>query len=281
MNRKTAALVAILVVASLIPLGAAETLGERNRRVVQRYQDARANYQRNVDAYEKARQDFLTAQQRFRRYRRANDSNETFQRAKDFLLRADEAMIGHIEVVKARVDSSEVLSEEDKQDILDELDGYITWLEDKQPEIEAATTKEELVDIAQAVRDKWLEIRGSVKKIAGLMLSAKIDRILERGENVSARVDARIQELKEKGVDTSELEALLDDFNEKLDLAKEKNEAAKEKFREIEDIKDADQLLREGHEFIKEANSYLREAYSDLRDIVREMRSLNSAEEGE
>jgi len=280
MKRVTSFLAILLLLTSLLPLTAAAELQERDRRAVQSYQDVRARYMRQLEAYKSARQDFLAARARFRARRNASNANITFEREKTFLLRADEAMIGHIEVIEARIKSTDLLPDEEKNSILEELDSYIDWLESRRGEIEAAETEEELLEIARAVREKWSEIRVTVKRIAGQLLSARIDRIIERSEALSERLDAKIQELKDRGADTAELERLLEDFNEKLALAEQKNNAAKESFKQIKSLRDADRLFRQGHGFIREASLYLREAYRDLKEIVREMRSSDMEDEG-
>jgi len=275
MNRKTALLAVFLVLATTIPLGFAQG-DEGTPTAVERYQLAREKYKNNVQAYRDARSDLVLARQKVAVRRNANDTAVGLERAKIFLLRSTDAMISHLEVVKTKIEVSRALPEDEKESAIAEIQSYITWLENAKGNIEAATTRQELLDIARAVRGKWAESRVSVKQITGWMLTARLDGIIEKGEGVSTRIESRIAELNEAGKDTSKLEEMLDDYNSKIELAKEKNTAAKEKFGEIDSIEDADKLFREGHQFLKDANRYLREAYGTLKDIVREMRRLNS-----
>ncbi len=277
MNRKIALLAVFLVLSTTIPLGFAQG-GEHTPTVVERYQLARERYKNNVQAYRDARSDFLSARQKIAVRRNANESAAGLERAKTFLLRSTEAMISHLEVVKTRIEVSRALSDEEKQNAVQDIESYITWLEGAKGEIVSAETKEDLLEIASLVSEKWAESRVIVKQITGKVLTARLDSIIEKGEGVSDRIDARIEELKEAGKDTTRLEELLEDYNSQIGLAKEKNEDAKEAFGRIESLEDANRLFREGHQFLKDANRYLREAYSGLKDIVREMRRLNSEE---
>ena len=277
MNRNTALIAVFLVLATTVPLGFAQG-GERTPAVVDRYQLAREKYKNNVQAYREARSDFISARQKIAVRRNASDGEVRLKWAKTFLLRSTEAMTSHLEVVKTRIEVSRALPDDEKKTVVAEIQSYITWLENVKGDIESAESKEDLLSTAREIREKWLESRVSVKKITGKVLTARLDSIIGKGEGVSDRVDARIEDLKEAGKDTSKLEELLDVYNSKIELAKEKSEAAKAKFAEIDSLEDADKLFREGHQFLKDANRYLREAYGGLKDIVREMRRLNSEE---
>lgn len=265
-----ALLVLLLLLGNTIAVSAANS-SEHGISPVEKYKHAREKYKNAVERYKEAREHYLEARNRFMKHRNASNLNITLERAKIFLLRTTDAMIGYIEMVERRVEFSK-LSEEDKAGITGELEEYKNWLENKQDEIERAESREDIIGAAKEIREKWFEIRGNVKKIAGMILSSHIDTAIERAENIADRIEAVIEKMKEEGKETEELESLLSDFREKIELAKEKNEKAKEKFREIKNIKDADKLFREGHDFLKKANSYLREAFRDLKKIILEIK---------
>ncbi|ODS43029.1 MAG: hypothetical protein MSIBF_07245 [Candidatus Altiarchaeales archaeon IMC4] len=248
------------------------TLREKDEAAIEKYNNARDSYKQAKDAYKDARSDWIAARDQYRTSRNATAGAGALEKAKDFLLKADDAMIRHLEVLKARVETTRNLDESEKNDILADIDADIEWLENKKSDIENAQTRQELSDISKTIREKWGEIRAYVKKVTGEILCAKIDRVIEKLDNVSERADAKIQGLKDAGKDTANAEALLADFNSKIDLAKEKNDLAKDRFDEISDIQDADKLFTEGHGFIKEANEYLRNAHKTLKEIVRELR---------
>lgn len=111
-----------------------------------------------------------------------------------------------------------------------------------------------------------------IKKITGKIIISRIDRVLERGEEIGEKLESRIDVLKQEGYDTTELEALLADYMEHLSLAREKRDKAKEKFAEISSPEDAHKLFREANAFIREANRHMREMFKDLKQILREMK---------
>jgi len=258
---------AALLLLSFMPLSYAQPQ-ERARAVVDNYNAAKAKYLQSLKVYKSARQDYL----KLREKAGTQPRGITLEKARNFLLRSLDAMVAHLEMVEVRVKHTRSLEEEEKTEILDTLDSYIAWLEKKQAEAEAAEDKEQLVEVAREVREKWIEVRVEVKKISGKIIISKIDRILTRGEEIGQKLEDRVEVLKENGYDTTELEALLEDYREKLELAKESRDKAIEKFNEIDSPKDADKLFREGNSFVREANKYIKEMFRDLKQIFRELR---------
>ena len=192
MNGKISLLVAFLVVASLLPMGWAQTTSAAERTLIKRYQDAKEDYTRHVDAYKNAREDFTIARERFRERRAGFNETLRLEKAKTFLLRAIEAMGSHLEIMKVRIESANSLSEDEKQKTLEEIDSYIAWFEDKKAVVEGVETKEDLLEAAGEIREKWSETRAIVKKTAGKILSSKLDGLIERAENASARIELKI-----------------------------------------------------------------------------------------
>lgn len=270
MKKITSIFILLMLLATLMPQTTA--VGEN---VKSRYQEARERYQDRVEAYRNSRERFVEARNLVKEHRNKSDPEANLDRAKDFLMKSTDAMIGHLEIMRVRIENTNALGEDEKENILAKIDSYIQTLEDKKGDIDSAGSMEELREIAKGIKDEWNESRSLVKEIAGKILTTKLDRIIEKGEGVSTRIDEKIDLLKDQGKDTTELEELRDDYNSLLEKAKDKNNAAKEKFEEINDLKDADQLFREAHGLIKEANSHLKEAFRTLKEIVRTMRELN------
>jgi len=283
MKSKMSKIVGVVIVMTVfllivVSVANAQPLKRWNQAAIQKYDTAKSEYLKIDDFYKNARQDWLTARNRYIQYKNAENLENALEKGGDFLLRADKTLVRRLEMISAYAEGEPSISEEEKQNILSELDSYITWLEQKQPEIEGATTKEELVNIAKTIRNKWLEIRPATKRIVGQIMNAKVFWAINKVEIASDRVDSAIQKLQEQGKDTTALEAWLSDFNAKIDLAKRKYQAAKEKYAEIKNVGDADRLFREGNAFVKEANQYLRDAYKNLKKIVKELRRYRTGE---
>jgi len=212
----------------------------------------------------------------YRTYITTDTAETALEEGKEYLLNADKALVAHLEMVSAYVEGEPGLNETEKETIINELEFYIYWLTEKQPGIENATTRQELTDIAKAVRHKWQEIRPATKRVVGQIMNAQVLWVITNTESAADKTEDAMERLNEQGKDTTDLETWLNDFNTKLDLAKERHQAGKEKYVAIRNVRDADRLFRGGNSCMNETNQYLRSAYEDLRKIERELRIYNT-----
>lgn len=247
------------------------------------YEEARERYIGGVEnfsnaytAWINARGDFTQARWRWRHGQ--GNLADVVGAAQTATLKADTMMIRRVEVLRYRVQATRGLSDNEKTGIYAEVEAHVGWLQGKQADIQGAGTMQQVRTAAAEIWTYWQQVRVRIKQIVGQILSAWVDAIVQRAEAFAGRIEARIEQLKDNGIDTSELEDWLDDYNSKLALAEQKYDAAKGKFSEISSetsVQDATQLFREAIALIREGNSYLREAFRALRDIVSDMRSKN------
>jgi len=268
-------LVAIVPVVSAAPYGEAQLVPAVSAGP---YEEARERYISAVDnfgnaytAWISARGDFTQARWRWRHGQ--GSLTEAVGAAKTATLKADEMMIRRLQVLRARVEATRGLSDNEKTTIYAKIDADISWLQGKQADIQAADNMQGSRSIASTIWNYWQNVRVKIKQIAGQILSAWVDALVQKAEAFAGRVEARIQQLKDNGIDTSALEAWLADYNSKLALAEQKYDAAKDKFSQISSVEDAARLFWEGVARIREGNSYLRDALRRLRDIVSDMRN--------
>lgn len=247
-------------------------LKEENQQAIASYQQAKQEYLQAVAVYRQARQDFLTAKEKLEAARTAPQTKAVLEKAKDFMLKADQTAIKYLIMIRKKVEASSGLSERERQASLNEIDSDISWLTSKQAEISSATTKEELKNLASQVKNHWQNIRTKVKRITGQISAAKVNLVLTKLEETGNRVQAGIKKAKSAGRETSQLEAWFVDYQKNLNLAKEKYETAKTKFAAISNLEEANQLFDQGTAFIKEANQYLRLAHRNLKEIVKELK---------
>jgi len=273
----TFAILAILVGVMAQP-ALALTLKERDANARAKYQQAQGQYQKEVNFYKSARQDFLNARQKYQQFKNAENRKALEDAARNYLEKAVSSLIKRLETIKNWVSNRGALPESERQAIIAEIDQDINWLNERLAKVQTASP-DSIKEEAKTVREYWKNHRAKVKRIIGQIWAARINFVISKAECFSTKVDAKIQELKAAGKDTSQLEAWLADFNQKLSLAKEKYEAAKAKFQAISDLAGADQLFRGGHQFIKEANQYIRQAHAQLVQIVKEMRKMGTAVE--
>jgi len=270
-------IILILVGMTIFSLSAsiawAKTLRERDQEARAKYQAARQQYLKEVNWWRTTRQQFLQARAKYRQFKNAENKAAYEEAARNFLERTVEVLIKKLESLKNWVSNRRALSESERQAIVAEIDQDIAWLQDKKSGI-ATASPAQIKEKAKVIRDYWRNHRIFVKRIIGQIWGARLDWVIERFENVSLKISAKIDELKATGKDTSQLEAWLADFNQKIEIAKEKREKAREKYQAISSLADANELFKQAHQFIKEANRYLRDAHKTLVDIVKEMKKM-------
>ena len=262
MKAVRAAAVAVLLVSAM--LGAAHAMPPVPKKPEDRYMLAKDNYQRAMQMYRSAKQEYSGMGGMFGR-----GPPEDVLRL--MLLRAIDAMLAHIELVKARAEVS-TLSEEEKARIYAKLDAHADFLKQKREEAEKAESRRELVEIAKEVRAGWAEARVALKSAAGSIAVSRLSYVIERAEEIGDRLEVRIAALEQAGYDTSELERLLSEYRDELEAAGEKTAAAEEKFSAISSPANAALLFREGRQELREAQRHLRRMFGVLREIIVQLR---------
>jgi hypothetical protein len=165
-----------------------------------------------------------------------------------------------------------------KTTIITHLENYIEWIETKQAQIPELTTLREIREIIQTIREEWHEIRSYTKQVIGQVLSAKLDRVIEKAEDLSGRVADIIQRLDDAGKPVDDLTVLLADVNEKIDLAKEKYAQAKDQYSQIKNVYNFNSLFNKAQRFMTSAFQYARKIFQDLQVIVDVIRTIQTGE---
>jgi len=246
---------------------------EENQDLVNQYEAARAEFREAMVAYEQARQNFLLAKEKFEAEKTAENKANLLTEAKNFLLKADIAIIKHLTMIKTKLNSVKGISPEEKAATLTEIESDINWLLAKQTEIKNAKTRIELSSLLKTIRDYWIGVRTKARRITGQIMAARVNVFLVKINEILLKTEKIINEAKAKGRDTTHLETWQNEAEEKYNLALERYKKAKETFGAIKTLKDTAVLFNQGISFIKEANQYLREAYADLKSILLEIKT--------
>jgi len=273
-------LVGVMALGLLASAASATSLRTRHQEARAKYQAARAQYLKEVNWWKTTRQQFVNARAKYRKFKNAGNKAAYEKQARVFLEKTVNVLIKKLESLKNWVSNRPSLPESERQAIVAEIEQDINWLKSKKSGI-ATASPAQIREKAKEIREYWRNHRVRVKRIIGQIWAARLGWAIERFESVSSKVSAKIEELKAAGKDTSQLEAWLADFNQKIETAKEKKDKAREKYQAISSLADANQFFKQAHQFIKEANQSLREAHKKLVDIVKEMKRLAALAETE
>jgi len=271
--------IAVCFVMSGIPVMVAEetskkTVSQRLQEVRERYQAVKEQYLTHKQLYLNARARWLAVREKFA----TGKDNATFEIAQNFLNKSSALLVRYLDVVKYKVESARFIDEAKKAELVSELEGYMETLQADHEAIVAAQDREAIKEAAKKAREDWNSIRPQVKRIIGEILAARAQLIIDKAQNVTARIDAKIAELKEAGKNTTALEQLNEDFKEKITIAQEKHDMFVAKLEEVKTSENARGLLKAADEFLRDANKYLVRSYKTLRQIVREIRYAETGE---
>jgi len=204
--------------------------------------------------------------------------------AGEFLLRSVELVLNHIERVRERVNSNEDLSEEEANEILENLDEAEKEIQEAKEIIENLSedsSKEEIKEAAKTIRDAWRKIKKDFKHDIGRTLGARLRTIIAKSEISGERLDNTIKDLKAEGKDTSELEELIGKYHDYVDDAIEKYELARDKWEEATTPGNVDEISREANALFKEANEALKNAHRLLKEIVKDIKEQGTSINGD
>lgn len=204
---------------------------------------------------------------------KANETKErVLERAQNYLLAAADRIINNAENLKNRVENTAALGDEQKDDIIATLEGFMDYFESVKPDIEGAETTGELRNLSQEMRGEWEQFRAEVRVIAGYIWAARVDRAIVKAENASIKVQERLRLRANASDDVSAIEADLGGYDSLVGEAQDLNDQAKEKFAEITDLASAKVKAPEGRELIKSASDKLKEARQVLKQIIKDLK---------
>lgn len=264
-----------LLAALFLPLVAAQ---DNPDEFLDQYQIAREKYQEALDGYRNAHGAYISEKNKMG----ANNSEnqKRHEAASNFILKGNELMINRLEYIIARIESTEGISREEKQELKFRIYGQIDFLYGKNIEIgrgEGAGDPGESAGDNGDIKEKWTEINLDLKKINGLLLVSKVDGIISRGMVISEKLHVIIGRLDKKETDTAYLEELKAEYDQKISQARESNLLALEKFNSIEGP-DSQKSFQEGIALVIEARNILGDARNDLKLIRVEIARLSGKE---
>ena len=190
--------------------------------------------------------------------------------AKPFLISATSVVIESLEKIKANVQSSEDLSDEESAAIIANIDEKIAGIKDAAAKIDAlgeTATKEEINEAARLINQAWQDAKPELKRAIGRVIDSRMAGVIVKSEQLLAKLSAISEQLANKGKDTADLDEIVSEFEAKIAEAKKAHEEAKSLLLEGK--------VQEGHDKIAEAKTQLKEAKKLLRDAVNEIKSKN------
>ena len=195
--------------------------------------------------------------------------------SQSFLSETLDLIENQLQKVRSSAEESESLTEEEAAETLAELDGKlaeVNRLREQVAAITGDTTKEEIQNLTQQIRNMWNEeTKLSLQHAAGFVQLNKMGGIYVKVRHLERRLQNVLEKMAEQEKDTTELEGLAEEFSAKLDEVESHYELARNRFREASMLRGANRnaAITEANSHMNEAKTALKEAHQTLRDIVR------------
>ncbi|ADE36097.1 hypothetical protein [Methanohalophilus mahii] len=209
--------------------------------------------ERMKNNYENSRNKLLNVKDRVQKGQIAANSEEVYNVSSEYLNDTINYMVTRLSDTKEDFEDKGV-----PEDSIDRIDGYIVQLEDQQEKLENAKDRKELAEIARDVRKIWQNASKDLYKFRSLSVLNGVENYLDKADSISERLESEIENLNESGVDTTEAEQMLDQYNSLVEDASE--------FREL--ALDDEQGSSESLAYMQQSVNATRQANDVLRDIL-------------
>ncbi len=200
--------------------------------------------------------------------------------SKTYLLRSITVMVSHLDKIKIQVQENTQISDDEGAEIVADIDAQISELNSLKAEVEAATTKEQLKELAKKLREKWHEIKETRLLLhAERVMDARIEGLIKRSNVLEKRLDKILDNANESI--QADLSQDMELFSQKIATAQDKYNQAKAKLSEAFSLRLSNStgnteqikaLVDEAKELRKESHEALKEAHDVLKIIVMKLR---------
>ncbi|MBI4981290.1 hypothetical protein HZC30_07095 [Candidatus Woesearchaeota archaeon] len=207
----------------------------------------------------------------------ASKTSEFKVGAQQHLEKTLELVTASVEKITNRVEDSKVLTKEEKKLALEQIAQLEAKLAEEQKKLEALsadTSREEWNAAIREFKLMWTQVRQSEQRIVSLLISSKMENLVEKHDEFYNSMLMRIDALKSKDVDTAPLEEIAAEFKEQMNGLAEDQKAAREAWAKATDrealqqAKDAQQKVRDGMKETKETLHKFVEEYKTLNKLA-------------
>lgn len=171
---------------------------------------------------------------------------------KEVLLKLVDIQIKWMERTKERIQRMPNITNELKTQLVSAVDAAIQNLNTEKAKIEAASGRDAIKALAKEVRDLFKSKHELVKSIVDAIHASRANGAVAKAEERAAAMKAKINELKDQGKNTTEVESDIEDAEENIDAAQ----------------------VAIGRKAFREANEDLKGAYQKFRNIAQKAKGL-------
>lgn len=219
--------------------------------------NARNSSEKAKENYTEAKQKYLETKQR---------GNPNLEHAQAMMQSGTEYMSSWLDRIELQVLDASYMEDSRRLAILEEIEEYKNETKEKREMINNTTSIQELRELGRGLNGYWGEVQVFIRSVGYQIAAAEMDNIVDNARGVEVRVAERIAEMNAADSDTSKLENLLKEYQEKVNAAKENVEKAQEALFNATTI---DELV-EGRNMIKEATNQIKQAFKNVELMATE-----------
>lgn len=271
----TSLVAAVFILSLFSGIAAAQKPGENNGN-----QEKFANTEKQ---FQSAKAQFENALKQFNAKKDSQSKADLVLKTQDYLEKAINHTISYLDVLKSRAEKPE------NQGIIPfnvstNADAHVAELEQLRTKVEQDNTTEELRADNNELKDKYAGIRLETQYDFAILLDNTIGKFITKSDNVSARLNVEIQNLKSKGKDTSSLEAIAANFTNLMQEARADQQKTEvllathtgfDNSGMVINNTDAQAFLKNVDDSQKQTIKTLRDASRILQDFVGDFRKLS------
>lgn len=225
--------------------------------------------------------DSLGQGQGLKEYREARNTTEKIQKLQDVAKLMIERRVLAMEAAKNRLSTAKKISQETKDAVTKTLDDSITKINALEEEILATNDLAALKTKVKSIVTDFRIYVVILPQSHGLMAADRLQAYEQKLDELKAKTQTKVSELKDSGKDVASLESLLEQATAKLNETKTSIETAEAKFSsmQVSDVAGARTLKLEGKEALVLARDTLRRVRDDLQNVIKGIKDLNKPQE--
>ncbi|MFW6127995.1 MAG: hypothetical protein ACOC6M_02305 [Halobacteriota archaeon] len=224
--------------------------------------EERIHHARN--ASENAKQQYTEAKQKYAETKQKG--NPDLEQAQAMMQAGTGYMTAWLDRIELQVLDASNMDDQRRVDILEKIEEYQNQTREKREMINNTTSIQELRDVGKDLNDYWSEVQVFIKSVGYQIAAAEMDNIIGNARGLEVRVAEKIAEMDAADTDTSKLEELLNEYQEKVNAAKENVERAQDVLFNASTIEE----LAEGQNLFQEATNQIRQAFKNVQQMANE-----------
>ena len=241
---------------------------------------ARSDFEAAKEKFKESKDDFEDARDKLKESREKHDDNATLEHAREYLLKVSDALVSHLEKIKAKVQENSNIEANVSARIVAEIDAQIADIKLIKADAQTAATKEQIKELAAKLRKKWNTLQHLIELYSKRVESARVQGIVNQGLVLEKRLDHILQEAKDRNI-SIDVNAEVSVFSQKIADSKVKYTQAQAKLSEALNLRAGGEpadsskikaLTDEANQLLKESRDLIRQAHDELKVIVKEVK---------